>query len=100
MLKPYFVELKISAVVMAESNIDAMAVAENGQFDISYDCEFTADEAIEIKSIEHLKRLDGLWDGMCLPYNGDGNTRLKDLLPESDPFKDTNTQDMFEACRA
>lgn len=30
-----------------------------------------------VRSEAHLR--DG-WDGMCLPYGGDGNTRIKDLL--------------------
>lgn len=95
MLKPYFVELKISAVVMAESEIDALCVAESEAREICGDGELTADDATEVKSLEQLKRLDGEWDGMCLPYNGDGNTRLKDLLPETEPFKDTKTAGMF-----
>ena len=95
MLKPYFVELKITAVVMAESVIDAMGVAESEAHEICRDGELTADDAIELNSLEQLKRLDDGWDGMFLPYNGDGNARLKDLLPEAEPFKDTKTADMF-----
>ena len=95
MLKPYFVELKISAVVMAESEIDALCVAESEAREICGDGELTADDATEVKSLEQLTRLDREWDGMSLPYNGDGNTRLKDLLPEAEPFKDTKTADVF-----
>jgi hypothetical protein len=95
MLKPYFVELKIAAVAMAESEIDALCVAESEAREICGDGELTADYATEVKSLEQLTRLDREWDGMCLPYNGDGNTRLKDLLPETEPFKDTKTADMF-----
>ena len=95
MLKPYFVELKITAVVMAESEIDALGIAEREAREICFDGELTADDATELNSLEQLKRLDDEWDGMCLPYNGDGNTRLKDLLPEAEPFKDTKTADMF-----
>lgn len=95
MLKPYFVELKITAVVMAESVIDAMVVAEAEARDIVGDGELTADDAIELHSLEQLKQLDREWDGMCLPYNGDGGTRLKDLLPEAEPFKDTKTEPLF-----
>lgn len=91
MLKPYFVELKITAVVMAESEIDALGVAEIEAREICFDGELTADDATELNSLEQLKRLDGEWDGMCVPYNGDGSTRLKDLLPEAEPFKDTKT---------
>ena len=31
----------------------------------------------EVTELEHLR--DG-WDGMCIPYGGDGNTRLSELL--------------------
>ncbi|MFU2053312.1 hypothetical protein [Bordetella hinzii] len=36
------------------------------------------------KTILTAKDLPEGWDPMCLPYGGDGNTRLKDLLPVSD----------------
>lgn len=97
MLKPYFVELRVNAVVMAESVIDAMAVAECEARDIVSDCDMDAEDAVEVKSLEHLARLDHKWDGECIPYNGDGNTRLKDILiVEPDSFKDTKTVDMFD----
>lgn len=84
MLKPYFVEMKITAVVMAESEIDALCVAEREAREIYSDGALAADNATELNSLEQLKRLDGEWNGMCLPYNGDGNTRLKNLLPETE----------------
>lgn len=31
----------------------------------------------DVTSLKHLR--DG-WDGECIPYGGDGNTRLKELL--------------------
>lgn len=95
MQKPYFVELRITAVVMATSLVDAMAIAEDEAREICSDGELTAEDAAELNSLEQLKRLDPEWDGMCIPYNWDGNTRLKDLLPETEPFKDTKTADMF-----
>ena len=95
MLKPYFVELKITAVVMAESEVDAFLVAESEAREICGDGELVADDATEVTSLEQLKRLDNEWDGMCLPYNGDGSTRLKDLVPETEPFKDTKTEPLF-----
>lgn len=95
MLKPYFVELKITAVVMAESEIDALGVAKSEAREICRDGELTADDATEVKSLEQLTRLDHEWDGMCVPYNGDGNTRLKDLLPEVEPFEEAKPTDMF-----
>lgn len=94
-MKAYFVELRISAVVMAESEMKAMCAAELESSDIVFDGDLEADSAIEVKSLEHLKQLDGNWDGMCIPYNHDGSTRLKEILPEEEPFKDTKTIDMF-----
>lgn len=95
MEKPYFVELRISAVVMAESEMEALGVAESEASDICFDSDLTADDAIEITSLEHLRRLDPLWDGECLAYNGDGVTRLREILPEKEQFKDTKTGDLF-----
>lgn len=80
MLKPYFVELKITAVVMAESEIDALGVAESEAREICFDGELTAYDATELNSLEQLKRLDHEWDGECIPYGGDGNTTLAELL--------------------
>lgn len=91
MLKPYFVELKIIAVVMAESGTDALGVAECYAEQICNDGELTADGATELNSLEQLKGCDDGWNGMCVPFGGDGNTPLKDLLPETEPFKDTKT---------
>ena len=69
--------------------------AESEAREICGDGALTADDATEVKSLEQLTRLDREWDGMNLPYNGDGKTRLKDLLPETEPFKDTKTADVF-----
>lgn len=95
MLKPYFVELKITAVVMAESEIDAMGVAESAAQDIARDGQLAADSAIAVKSLAHLQRLDSSWDADCLPYNGGREHTLRHLLPDEDPFEDTKTADMF-----
>ena len=55
MLKPYFVELKITAVVMAESVIDALCVAESEAREICGNGELAADDATEVTSLEQLK---------------------------------------------
>ena len=94
-MKAYYVELKIAGVVMADSEINAMGIAESEAREIIRDTDPEADCATKLNSIEHLQRLDALWDGMCIPYGGDGYTRLKDILPEFDPFIDTKTPDMF-----
>lgn len=36
-----------------------------------------------VESVSPVTKLADLpkgWDGMCLPYNGDGNTRLREVL--------------------
>lgn len=35
------------------------------------------------KTIKTAKDLPEGWDTMCLPYGGDGLTRLRDLLPDN-----------------
>jgi hypothetical protein len=95
MLRPYLVEMTITAVVMAESEVRAMAKTEASAFDICHDGDLSATDATAIDSLEYLARLDSDWDGDCLPYGGDGVTPLKALLPEETPSKDTLTADMF-----
>lgn len=95
MMKPYFVELKISTVVMAENPLQAHLIAEEYGYEIS-DVEHHADSAELIESIEHLVKLDPEWSGDRVPYGGDLNTPLKQLLPATKQVKDTRTIDMFE----
>lgn len=90
-MKPYYVTLTISAVVMADNAMEAMAFAESEAREICGDGELTAEDAEEVTC---LAQLVGGWCGECAPYNGDGTT-LKDLLPETEPFKDTLMADMF-----
>lgn len=73
------VTMETTLVVIAEDENHAWEVArENARRDFD-----DADEAPqihvtgEVKSAEHLR--DG-WNGDCVPYGGDGNTRLRDLL--------------------
>jgi hypothetical protein len=49
-----------------------------------------------MKTEADLKRYK--WDGQCIPYGGDGNTRLSDILAalEPEPERDTRTIDMFQ----
>ncbi|MDO8728550.1 MAG: hypothetical protein Q7K26_01515 [bacterium] len=96
MLKPYFVELKVTAVVMADSLLQAHLVAEENSFEIVRDSELSTDAAVPIESLEHLARLEPEWTGDCIPYGGDKNTPLKDLIPLSSPLKDIHTMDIFE----
>ena len=95
MLKPYFVELTVTDVVMAESPLQAHLVAEEHASAIIRDTELSADSAVLVESLEHLARLEPEWEGGCVPYGGDGNTRLSALLPAAAQAKDARTIDMF-----
>jgi hypothetical protein len=94
-LKPFAVTIEYTAIVMAESEIDAYTVAHDQKRDIESDCD------AEVSTGHELTREDQLsaygWDGQCLPYGGDGETRLRDIFIEieSRPVADTKTIDMF-----
>lgn len=95
MLKPYLVELKVTAVVMAENMLQAHIVAERCSSEILFDSELSSESAILIESIDHLTRLEPDWTNECIPYGGDGETRLKDLLSVASQVTDTITRDLF-----
>lgn len=92
-MKPYAVELSVTAVVMATSEMDAYSAAIDSRRDIWSDVDPDVDVIGEIKALD---RLPEGWDPDCLPYGGDGATRLKDFLPETEPDRDTRTIDMFQ----
>ncbi|BAO88956.1 hypothetical protein [Caballeronia cordobensis] len=95
-LKPFAVKIELTAVVMAEDAAHAIYVAKCHKHDVASDDEGHFLPGIEITSEEQLD-LYG-WDGMCLPYGGDGHQRLRDILAalEALPDRDTKTIDMFE----
>ena len=94
-LKPYFVELTYTAVVMAACAGDAEFKAESLGHRIVGDCGAPWCNATEVRSLDHLKRLDSGWDGNCGAYGG-GEPRLSEVLPEEDPpERDTKTLDLF-----
>lgn len=90
--KFYEVELRWTAVVQANSEMEAYDVAEDEKRDICGDVGPDVDVMGEIKS---LTALPVGWDRKCLPYGGDGERRLEELLPEEEPVRDTLTIDMF-----
>jgi hypothetical protein len=92
-MKLFTVEVSVTAVVAAENEMEAYSVVSFEFPDIVRDAEPDIDVHGEVKSLD---RLPADWDGMSLPYGGDGETRLKDLLPETEPVRDTRTIDMFE----
>lgn len=87
-MKPYFVELRMTAVVMAESESDAIIEASSLTYDIWSDNDAEVIGAEEVKSLAHLSRLDHKWNGECTPYGQyetDEDKRLNQILPEKDP---------------
>jgi hypothetical protein len=81
----YAVELRTIAIVQVEDEqnaTDAEWLAEEHERDIFRDASGTS---IEFDCVGEVKSVDDLnlhgWEGECIPYGGDGNTRLKDLLP-------------------
>jgi hypothetical protein len=94
-LKPYFVTISHTAVVMAESELDARSVADEQAREIH------SNEAADITTGSEVTCADDLkahgWCGEELAYGGDGQTKLKDILAALDalPTRDTKTVDMF-----
>lgn len=77
-MKAYMVEITTHAVVMADDEAHAYTVAENYKRDAFHD---DPNPRIEIESeVVRIEQLDHGWDGECIPYGGDGNTRLDALL--------------------
>jgi hypothetical protein len=77
-MKPYMVEIRTYGVVMAEDESHARSVANNYKRDIfNDDWNPSIDVDGEVVSVGELGHG---WDGECLPYGGDGSTKLADLL--------------------
>ena len=94
-LRPYWVEFRVGAMVMARSDTDAVKVGESCRSTICSDNGLEVDFSTPIDSLAELRATADGWDGDCVPYGGDGETKLKDLLPEEAPFKDTKTLPLF-----
>ena len=80
LLKPYLVNVTTVAVVMAKDEHHAKQVTRECHSEI---CE--EDPHPEIVVGEEVLVPNGmphLWDGDCIPYGGDGNTRLSELLAQ------------------
>lgn len=84
-MKPYMVKITTWGVVMAEDGPSAYQVANSYKREIFGD---DADPRIEVDGVvaEGGDLLYG-WDGECIPYGGDGNTRLKELLTPNKEMK-------------
>lgn len=77
LLKPYKLVMKTTVVVMANNARHAEMIARENRREIERDSELEPGIAFPVNS---LADLDDSWNGDCIPYGGDGNTRLKDLL--------------------
>lgn len=95
-MKPYAVEISFSIVVMAEDADAAASIAEDHSREAWND---TSDQDFsyprEVKTIADLHRAG--WCGESIPYGGDGDTPLKDILAAiaDEPTADDKTIDMF-----
>lgn len=76
----YRVELTVVAVIEADDEIDAITAAEDDKREIFGDAN---DPEISVcGEVTKLADLTDGWDGDCIPYGGDGNTRIRELLAE------------------
>ena len=95
-MKPFAVEVAFTMIVMADDANEAYTVAFDNA-DEAWRDTYDKDHTVlgEIRTEEDLKRHG--WDGQCIPYGGDGNTRLRDILASLtvEPERDTRTIDMF-----
>ncbi|WP_345815329.1 hypothetical protein AAGS40_23420 [Paraburkholderia sp. PREW-6R] len=80
---------------MAENGDHARRVAADHKADICADTPLKFSIGAFIASEDELIAHD--WDGMCLPYGGDGHTRLREIIAAiaALPDRDTKTIDMF-----
>ena len=84
-MKAYMVEITTHAVVMADDEAHAYDVAENYKRDAFHD---DPNPRIEIwGEVVRVDQLEHGWDGECIPYGGDGNTRLGALLTANAPVQ-------------
>lgn len=79
MPKPFLVEYTVYAVVMAEDDTHAHQIADSKYRDVFYDMG-SPDGMFVRGEIKTQADLDGNWDLDCIPYNGDGNTRISEYL--------------------
>lgn len=77
-MKPFILDMMTTVVVMADSPEHAVEVANENRREIVRDGELDVDGMP--RELVALCGLRGGLDGDCIPYGGDGNTRLKDLM--------------------
>lgn len=77
-MKPFILDMMTTVVVMANSPEHAIEVANDCRREIVRDGELEVDGTP--RELMAICALRGGWDGECIPYGGDGNTRLKELM--------------------
>jgi len=95
-MKPYAAEVSFTMIVMAENENDAEEIAISEADDAWRDVpekDYWATGPIRTEADLNLHG----WDGHSIPYGGDGETRLSDILAaiEPEPERDDRTIDMF-----
>lgn len=76
------VELLMTAVVLAKDEFHAVEVAEKHKHGILRD---DADPVIAVcGTVKSLSDLHDGWCGGCIPYGGDTDSTIADLLPQMD----------------
>ena len=75
-MKLFQVDLYKSVIAAAEDEGSAYDAVQDEMTDIKLETEFTFDVLCEVK--DGTKLPDG-WSKECIPYGGDGNTRIKDF---------------------
>lgn len=93
MTRLFEVEITIRSVVAAADDALAYGAARFNAREMMRD-----NDLDDIDIVAEIKSLDDLpagWDGLCLPYGGDGTARINAILEEQ-PLRDTKTADMFE----
>lgn len=80
MLKMYILDMTTTVVVMADSPEHAGVVANENRREIVNDSEFEVRGTPKVVTAENLH--NG-WCTDCIPYGGDGDTRIVDLLPDN-----------------
>jgi hypothetical protein len=86
-MNPYVVEFKLRVVVMAEDEVHAHCVAQGEFREITRD----EDPAISVeREVQSQRDLQSGWDLRCIPYGGDGNTRLSEIIGDRAPAQEAD----------
>jgi len=102
------VKLVFKAIVLAEDSYQAERIATEERGEIVSDCgdPDEVDAGVTFRSRDELSAHAALtqcqWDAMCIPYGGDGNTRIGEILDQLESYdrslqgRCTKTADMFD----